>query len=383
MSNGHFEGVVWLDETTDGRVLGMPTSLRAVLALQSAGAARVWVAGPRASECALRARSDDRVRVPVDALAPEATLDAGLVVAPGVVIDAAAARALVATGPGSRATDDGENLATMLPAGAPDVARATGEVIALGTVRRARTASDRREATRALLRSLRKPHDGWVSRGLNRPVSLTVTRALVWTPIRPNTLSVAILAVGLASAWLAARGHRGALAWAGVLFHLQSVLDGCDGELSRLTFRGSRLGAWLDTIGDDLTNYAFFAASAIGLHRMGLGALPLALGATGVGVGVLASGIEYRYLVRIGSGDLLEYPLGFGNDPEPATRPSLLTRALGCIRPMFKRDFFVFVAMLAAITGPAAMFVMLALFAAGACATLAAVIASELRRAGS
>jgi phosphatidylglycerophosphate synthase len=237
-------------------------------------------------------------------------------------------------------------------------------------------------AVKALLYSLRKPQDGWISKLINRRISLAVTRVLVPTGIRPNQLSVVILAIGLYGAWLAARGTTVALAWGGVLFQLQSILDGCDGELSRLGFRGSKTGEWLDTVGDDLTNYAFFGGAAIGLHRMGLGSTPLVLGAIGVTLGVITSGIEYKYLVSIGSGDLLAYPLGFGNDPEPVAQSGTVAKILGALRPAFKRDFFVFLAMLMAIAGAWTTLVMLALFVAGAIATFTAVVASEIRRAG-
>ena len=36
--------------------------------------------------------------------------------------------------------------------------------------------------------------------------------------------------------------------------HLQSILDGCDGELARVRLQQSKLGAWLDTFVDDVLN---------------------------------------------------------------------------------------------------------------------------------
>src|SRR5690606_18321905 len=54
-----------------------------------------------------------------------------------------------------------------------------------------------RAAERALFRSLRKPEDGWTSRALNRPISLSLSRLLVKTPLTPNQVSLGILAVGI------------------------------------------------------------------------------------------------------------------------------------------------------------------------------------------
>jgi phosphatidylglycerophosphate synthase len=236
------------------------------------------------------------------------------------------------------------------------------------------------EARRALLRSLRKPQDGWTSRYLNRHISLTLTRLLVATPLKPNQVSVAILGVGLCGAWLASRGTYGSMLIGAFLFQAQSILDGCDGEMSRLTFRGSRLGEWLDTVGDDLTNYGFFAGAAWGLYASSGRAVYLALGALTVTCGFVGSGLEYRYLIRIGSGDLLKYPLGIGKAPGASDEPkSGLGKALDAISPLFKRDTFVFLTLVGAALGWLGPF--LAVFAAGAVGVLWAVIKAELRMA--
>jgi phosphatidylglycerophosphate synthase len=224
-----------------------------------------------------------------------------------------------------------------------------------------------REAERRLFRALRKPQDGWTSRYLNRYISLSISRWLVKTPLRPNQVSVAILGVGLAGAWFAARGGYGNLLLGACLFQAQSVLDGCDGEMSRVTHRGSRAGEWLDTVGDDLTNYGFFSGAALGLYKLSHNPLYLAAGAVTVISGLIGSGLEYRYLIKIGSGDLLKYPLSQGQG----------TGKLSFIQPLFKRDTFVFLTLCAAAlscVGP-----MLCVFAAGAVGVLIAVLRTELR----
>src|SRR5690606_9330937 len=125
-------------------------------------------------------------------------------------------------------------------------------------------------------------------------------------------VSLGILAIGLTGAWLASQGTYGSMLAGAFCFQMQSVLDGCDGEMSRLTFRGSKLGEWLDTIGDDLTNYGFFAGAAWGLYSATNNPIYLALGGVVLLCGITGSAIEYAYLIRIGSGDLLKYPLGVG-----------------------------------------------------------------------
>jgi phosphatidylglycerophosphate synthase len=224
------------------------------------------------------------------------------------------------------------------------------------------------EAERALYRSLRKPQDGWTSRHINRYISLTISRWLVQTPLRPNQVSVAILGVGVLGAVLAARGTYGSLALGAALFQAQSVLDGCDGEMSRVSHRGSRLGEWLDTIGDDLTNYGFFGGAGLGLYRATGQRLYLLAGAICVACGVIASGLEYRYLIRIGSGDLLKYPL---------SQASQGGGKLAFLAPLFKRDTFVLLTLLAALGG--ALGPMLCVFSLGAIGILISVLKTELR----
>ena len=233
-------------------------------------------------------------------------------------------------------------------------------------------AASARRAERALFRALRKPQDGWTSRWLNRYLSLTLSRLLVKTPLRPNQLSVGILAVGLIGAWLASRGDWASMAAGAFLFQMQSILDGCDGEMSRITHRGSLMGQWLDTVGDDLTNYSFFGATGWGLYAATGSWVYLIAGIVTVVCGLITSGIEYRYLIKIGSGDLLAYPLSApGSEAKGGW--------FDAIQPLFKRDTFVFLTLLAALAG--LLGPMLVVFSLGAVGILISVIGAELRMA--
>jgi phosphatidylglycerophosphate synthase len=228
-----------------------------------------------------------------------------------------------------------------------------------------------RRAEVTLFRSLRKPQDGWTSRYLNRYISLSISRWLVKTVLTPNQVSLGILAVGFAGAWLAARGTYGTMLAGAALFQAQSILDGCDGEMSRVTYRGSHLGEWLDTIGDDLTNYGFFAGAALGLHAHSGSKLYLAAGGITVAAGVTTSLIEYRYLAKIGSGDLLKYPA--------SQAASAASGPFAAIMPLFKRDTFVLLTLISAaanLLGP-----MLVVFSLAAVGILVNVLATEARMA--
>lgn len=334
-------------------VAGLPLALRLALDAQQGGAECVVV--PKEAIAIRQALSDARLRIPVRDTVPNGSrvlgLPANFVVHRGLFKSVAERDAKDPESPRER-----DLSRDLLPYDAP-------YSFAPFAVEGDRSA---RQAERCLFQALRKPQDGWTSRYLNRYISLSISRWLVKTPLRPNQVSVGILGVGLVGAWFAARGGYGNLLFGAFLFQAQSVLDGCDGEMSRVTYRGSLTGEWLDTVGDDLTNYGFFAGASLGLYRESQNPLYLVAGAVTVLSGVIGSGLEYRYLIKIGSGDLLKYPLSQGQG----------TGKFALIAPLFKRDTFVFLTLCAALL--AAVGPMLCVFAAGAVGVLVAVLRTEL-----
>jgi len=103
-------------------------------------------------------------------------------------------------------------------------------------------------AEQAMLNRLRdKPNDGLVSRYLNRPVSVRISRQLVNYRITPNQVSILSFIVALISTLFFLIGN----AIIGALFiQISSVLDGCDGEIARLKHMQSSLGDFVDAVLD-------------------------------------------------------------------------------------------------------------------------------------
>jgi CDP-L-myo-inositol myo-inositolphosphotransferase len=206
-------------------------------------------------------------------------------------------------------------------------------------------------AERTMLRRLRKPTDGWVSRHLNRPISTWISRWLVRTPVTPNQVTVITFLVGLFAAWLTAKGSYASVLWGALLFQLSSILDGCDGEVAKLTFRESKYGSWLDTITDNLTYVAFFLGVVWGYGKINDTPLVWILG-TGSAVTVLLSLLlMYYYLANTGeSGSLVRYNEAFQNH---AARPQrgAIARTLNALRLMSKRDFFTMLLLCVALSG--------------------------------
>lgn len=337
------------------RLGGLNLALRLALDAQGAGASAVVVEAEE--HAALLA--DARLRIPVTSAPPEGC---ALLSLPATYLVPRQMLGLVVRGglpaPGQTRDLVADPEAVQLPY--------TFEPLDIVDAESARTGE------RVLFRALRKPQDGWTSRHLNRYISLAISRVLVRTALTPNQVSVAILAVGIFGAVMAARGDYLSLVIGATAFQAQSVLDGCDGEMSRVTYRGSLAGQWLDTVGDDLTNYGFFAGAAYGLYQTSNHWIYLLAGAVTLLCGLTASGIEYRYLIRIGSGDLLQYPLSAQSS---AADGGLYSK----IAPLFKRDTFVFLTWLSAVfalVGP-----MLVVFAAGAVGVLVGVLSTEMKMA--
>ncbi|MDW3229248.1 MAG: CDP-alcohol phosphatidyltransferase family protein [Acidobacteriota bacterium] len=123
-----------------------------------------------------------------------------------------------------------------------------------------------KRAEKLLLQTGRKPQDGLIARVINRRVSLFLTRYILKTGISPSALTAMIFTVGVLSVFCVAYGRQ-LLVLGAFLFELASVIDGCDGENARLTYRMSKSGGAFDITADAVTFVSFFAAFPVGLYR--------------------------------------------------------------------------------------------------------------------
>lgn len=128
--------------------------------------------------------------------------------------------------------------------------------------------TDKKSAKKAqwgLLKYLQFRPGGLVAKYLNRPVSIRFSRILVNFPaITPNFVTAADFFLGLiAVAMFFFPGWGWAVA-AGITIHLNSIIDGVDGEIARMRHQGSALGAWLDSICDETLGALIYIG--IGYH---------------------------------------------------------------------------------------------------------------------
>lgn len=207
----------------------------------------------------------------------------------------------------------------------------------------------RRAAEWQLIRTMNKSFEGPVDALINWRFSMRITRVLARRSLAltPNHVTLVAIAVGLLAASLAWRGSYLAVASAGVLLQLNSILDSCDGELARLRFQYSKLGQWLDNLSDDIVDNAFLIALGHGLGGV-WATLGLAAAAGRLMVSVATYIAVYR---RTGTGDVFAFRWWFEADKATADDvydPKAVTTWL---RSLGRRDTFVFVWMIACVSG--------------------------------
>ncbi len=213
--------------------------------------------------------------------------------------------------------------------------------------------TSRKAARDMLLTSLRKDIDGLVSRTLNRPVSIRMSSLFAYTPITPNMWSTITFVLALAAAVLMANTW---FVLGAMLMHFASILDGCDGEIARLKYQTSKLGGWLDTVFDDLSNSAFAVATGFGLFRLyggdlwGRGLLGLAL--AGLLMVIPAIALAYYRMMHGAGLDAGSVDWESGNEDSPVR--SFIVRYLA---PLVKRDSYLLIFLGFALVGAPSLIV--------------------------
>ncbi len=109
--------------------------------------------------------------------------------------------------------------------------------------------------------------DGFLARHLDRRVSRFISKRLAHTRVAPNQITLAGVAIGLTGAFLLSRPGYWPPLIGSLLFLSFAVMDGVDGEVSRLRLLDSRFGYYLDMITDNVVNVAIFLGIAFGLYH--------------------------------------------------------------------------------------------------------------------
>lgn len=110
---------------------------------------------------------------------------------------------------------------------------------------------------------LQRTADSLFTKFLARTVSIRITPLLANTSLTPLQITICSLAVGLGAAWAGSHSNWILCIFAALLMEFSHVLDCVDGELARLTGRGSPFAASLDPICDRIKDGAVIYAGAL------------------------------------------------------------------------------------------------------------------------
>ncbi|TAL10372.1 MAG: hypothetical protein EPO02_07855 [Nitrospirae bacterium] len=300
-------------------LLGLPLVRRSVLAAQRAGADRILVLAPDAEETRRFLEGTSALvaapHKPLPRFPPgRIVLLAGTVLfqakwlralfeAPiererlyveassvGVIESDSPQEILSGDAPGQSVPDVFASVAKVRPA-IPRMFPQEGRVVLAGP-------QDCRQAEEWLLRGLIKETEGFMSRHVERPISLAISRRLASSSMTPNAMTLFSVGVGLLGAPFFLSSSPAHQVTGALLFLLHSILDGCDGELARLKFQESRWGGMLDFWGDNVVHVAVFMCMGIGWSMAVQSAWPLILGGTAVAGTLLSAGFVYWHTMR-------------------------------------------------------------------------------------
>ena len=94
--------------------------------------------------------------------------------------------------------------------------------------------------------------DGYVSKYLNRRISLRLSEVLV-DRVSPNQMTLISFLLGVA----ASLSLLVSVPLGGILYQISSIVDGCDGEIARASMQRSRIGEYVDSVLDRYVDYLF------------------------------------------------------------------------------------------------------------------------------
>lgn len=99
---------------------------------------------------------------------------------------------------------------------------------------------------------IRTGSGGKIAQNINKRISIPISLLLSRMRVIPNVITLINFLMGAVSVYLIAAGGHVEQAAGGILVQACSIIDGCDGEVARMTTRFSKLGGLLDTASDQM-----------------------------------------------------------------------------------------------------------------------------------
>jgi len=158
---------------------------------------------------------------------------------------------------------------------------------------------DRAVAEKFLAENIRHSTTGPVAKHLNKRISLPISLLLSKLWISPHAITAFNIIIGLLSGVFIADGHHYWTILVGAtLYQAASVIDGCDGEVAKLTFRASRFGEFIDTISDNLSLVSLLVGIVGGYWRHSHSMSTFWIGGLLIGSFALTLGLMIRVMKK-------------------------------------------------------------------------------------
>jgi phosphatidylglycerophosphate synthase len=201
-----------------------------------------------------------------------------------------------------------------------------------------------------------KPLDAFWTRRFWRPVARPLTAAALRLPLTPNMISVAGIALAVLGGFVMAaaswRLHVLGLALCGVA----SALDNVDGEVARLRLQSSRLGGWLDTVGDDVARLALLGGVFTHVARTHPGWPVAGVGVVAAAATALSCALLYWWCAVVGkTSNNQEYAAAIGAAPHARRRAGWGPRLADLGAAAARRDFIDVTAVVLGVLGLSAI----------------------------
>ncbi len=206
--------------------------------------------------------------------------------------------------------------------------------------------ASRRVAADLVFEDLQRDTVGIVDRLLNQKISSRLTRLLFANlPISPALITLLAGFVGVYGALMVAGGDWETIVLGFAALQGYAILSGCAGELARLRFHQTPLGAWLDTMVGDFISIVMVLAVGLSLWRHGGSFLDMKMALVAAGLTLLYVALVYRELIRQGEGDVLKLRWWFAYGQSLRGLTGSGSQSIKLFMVLGRRDFVIFTAL--------------------------------------
>ncbi len=125
-----------------------------------------------------------------------------------------------------------------------------------------KNSTDFSSAKKFAIEVIRTGSGGKLAQNINKRLSIPLSLLLARFRVMPNAITIFNFFLGALSIILILSDRHLNQAIGGILVQLCSIIDGCDGEVARMTTRFSKLGGIMDTVSDQFLAVALILAAS-------------------------------------------------------------------------------------------------------------------------